>query len=82
MLAILAGTEEEPAIPANVGLTSDVAAADTAGNRVAARRKGYEVIEFYGIGDLQPVLAERAEIEAGFVGQNDMADFEDGFVQR
>lgn len=38
VLTILAGTEQQAAVPTNVGLTPNVAAADTIRNRVAARR--------------------------------------------
>ena len=80
MLAILAGAEEKAAVPAHVGFAANVAAANASGNGGAARLKGNEVVELHGVGDLQPIFAESAEICAGFIGQNDVANFEDRFA--
>jgi len=80
MLANLAGAQEKTTVPADVGFAADVAAADFRGNGGAMRVKRKEKVELHGVGDLQPVFPEGPPIGIGFVGEDDVADFKDGFA--
>jgi hypothetical protein len=78
VLAILAGAQEKTTVPADVSFASDVAAAHFRGNGGTCLVERKEIVEFHGVGDLQPVFPEGPADRNGFVGKDDVADFKDG----
>ena len=80
VLAVLAGAKQQAAVPADIGFPANIAAANGGGHGGATRLQGNQVVEFNGVGNLQPVFAESAEIAARFARQDNVSDFEDRFT--
>jgi len=79
MLAVLARTQQQSAVPADIDFPPDVSPTHPGRHGRAMWAKWQQVIEFHRISKLQPIPFKRPQVGAALIWQNDVPDLEYGF---